>query len=105
MFLLLLVNQVVQMCNYVLCISSCIENAIRGIFQLHFHLVNNILFDRRNCVRLDVIQFLLPPMFIVKNLEWVLHYWYNSTCKVNGRVDQIEGNKKGTNSQASYTKQ
>ena len=89
-----------------MCISACVLNAIRGIFKLHFHLVNNIFVHRRNFVRLNVIQFLLPPMFIVKNLEWVLHDWYNCTCKVNGRADQIEGNKKlkGTNNQTSYTK-
>ena len=95
MFLLLLLHQVLQMCDNVVCITTCVRNAISWVSQLHFHLVDSVLIGRRNFVKPYIVSFLFPPMFIIKKLQWVLHDWNNCTWKVNGRANQIVENKKG----------
>ena len=71
--MLLLVDQLLQMVYYLFSIDSGIPNAVGRILQLHFHFVNYLFFDTRNLIRKQVVQVLVPPMLVVKQLHWVFH--------------------------------
>ena len=98
-FLLLLLNQVLQMCDNAVCITMRVWNAISWVFQLHVHLVDSVIVDTTNFVPPQVVEFLLPPMFIINKVEWVFLDWYDCICKVIGRVDLIVEDNKETNNQ------
>ena len=75
MFLLLVIDQVLQMLNYFFSNIPCVSNAVGRALQVHFHFVYCVFVD--TCYLVNIVQVLLPPMLVVKKLQRILHYCNN----------------------------